>query len=215
MQNTLQLTKWEWFKVRRLRIPWILLAIAVLVSQLGIWVNYLAFNNETVKEVVGGGTASYSMSWDEDTPISVTITCSDVANDRMPAGFEQLTEMQREEFLMQVDAWVASGDCASFQADEQFRRGFTLPNSITQSIAIISSFRPIAVGPILIMILAASIVGIRIWLRHPTNRSCRRHRTMEIPIRQVSAAHKDEFRRACRHCARRRGFQLGNRTNLH
>ena len=157
MQHTLRLTKWEWFKVRRNRMPWILLVIAVLVSQLGIWVNYLAFHNETVQEVVGGGTASYSMSWDENTPISVTITCSDVVNDRMPAEFDQLTESQREEFLMEFDAW--RGTCESFQADEQFRRGFTLPNSITQSIAIISSFKPIAIGPILIMILAASIVG--------------------------------------------------------
>ncbi len=155
MQHTLRLTKWEWFKVRRLRMPWILLVIAVLVSQLPIWVNYLAYHNETVQEVIGGGTASYSTAWDGETEI--TITCSDVVNDRMPAGLDQLTEWQREEFLMEVDAWRSN--CEGFQADEQYRRSFTLPNSITQSIAIVSSFQPIAIGPILIMILAASIVG--------------------------------------------------------
>lgn len=159
MQHTLRLTKWEWFKVRRLRMPWILLAIAVLVSQLGIWVNYLAFHNDDVNMLMGGGFVSYSVSWEEPTPGSLTITCSDFVNDRMPPGFDQLPEDRREEFLKEMDAWRTQGVCDAFADREQLRRGFTLPNSITQSIAIISSFRPIAVGPILIMILAASIVG--------------------------------------------------------
>ncbi len=159
MQHTLRLTKWEWFKVRRLRMPWILLVIAVLVSQLGIWVNYLAFNNDDVNMLMGGGFVSYSVSWEEPTPGSLTITCSDFVNDRMPSGLDQLPEDRRAEFLKEMDAWRADGVCDGFADREQLRRGFTLPNSITQSIAIISSFRPIAIGPILIMILAASIVG--------------------------------------------------------
>ena len=159
MQHTLRLTKWEWFKVRRLRMPWILLAIALLVSQLGIWVNYLAFNNDDVNMLMGGGFVSYSVSWEEPTPGSLTITCSDFVNDQMPPGFDQLPEDRRAEFLKEMDAWRTDGVCDGFADRQQLRRGFTLPNSITQSIAIISSFRPIAIGPILIMILAASIVG--------------------------------------------------------
>ena len=159
MQNTLRLTKWEWFKVRRLRMPWILLAIAVLVSQLGIWVNFLAFHNDEVSMIVGGGMASYSVSWEEPTAGSYTITCSDVANDRMPPGLDEIPDDRRAQLLKELDEWRAEGVCDSFSSREQLRRGFTLPNSITQSIAIVSSFRPIAVGPILIMILAASIVG--------------------------------------------------------
>ena len=159
MQHTLRLTKWEWFKVRRLRMPWILLVIAVLVSQLGIWVNFLAYHNDTVSMLMGGGTASYSVSWDEPTPGSLTITCSDFVNDRIPPGFDQLPDDRRAEFLKQMDEWRTEGICDRTASLKQLRRGFTVPNSITQSIAIISSFRPIAVGPILIMILAASIVG--------------------------------------------------------
>lgn len=159
MQHTLRLTKWEWFKVRRLRILWVLLAIALLVSQLSIWVNYLAFHNDDVNMVMGGGFVSYSVSWEEPTPGSLTITCSDFVNDRMPPGFDQLPEDRRDEFLKEMDSWRTDGVCDGFANREQLRRSFTLPNSITQSIAIISSFRPIAIGPILIMILAASIVG--------------------------------------------------------
>lgn len=159
MQHTLRLTKWEWFKVRRLRMPWILLVIVVLVSQIPIWVNYLAFHNDDVNMVMGGGFVSYSVSWEEPTPGSIEITCSDFVNDRMPLGFDQLPEDRRAAFLEEMDAWRTDGVCDGFADREQLRRGFTLPNSITQSIAVVSSFRPIAIGPILIMILAASIVG--------------------------------------------------------
>ncbi len=159
MQHTLRLTKWEWFKVRRLKMPWILLAIALLVSQLGIWVNYLAFHNDDVNILMSGGFASYSVAWEEPTPGSYTITCSDFVNDRMPPGLDQIPEDRRAELLKEMDAWRTEGVCNRFASRNQLRRGFTLPNSITQSIAIISSFRPIAIGPILIMILAASIVG--------------------------------------------------------
>ena len=159
MQHTLRITKWEWFKVRRLKMPWILLAIALLVSQLGIWVNYLAFHNDDVNILMSGGFASYSVAWEEPTPGSYTITCSDFVNDRMPPGLDQIPEDRRAELLKEMDAWRTEGVCNRFASRNQLRRGFTLPNSITQSIAIISSFRPIAIGPILIMILAASIVG--------------------------------------------------------
>ena len=159
MQHTLRLTKWEWFKVRRLRMPWILLAIALLVSQLGVWVNYLAFHNDDVNILMSGGFASYSVAWEEPTRGSYTVTCSDFVNDQMPPGLDQIPEDRRAELLKEMDAWRAEGVCDRFASREQLRRGFTLPNSITQSIAIISSFRPIAIGPILIMILAASIVG--------------------------------------------------------
>ena len=111
MPQVLRLTRWEWYKLRRLRMPWILLTAAVLVSQLGIWVSYLAYHNDSVQEVVGGGASSYSMSWDENEELSVTMTCADVVNDRMPAGFNQLTERQQEEFLRESAAWRAGGGC--------------------------------------------------------------------------------------------------------
>ena len=157
--QVLRLTRWEWFKLRRLRMPWMLLAVAVLVSQFGIWFNYLAYHNDTVQEVMEGGTASYSMAWDDDRHVSVTMTCADVANDRMPAGFDRLTQGQRDEFLGEMDAWLATGECGDFQASTELRRSFTLPSSVTGSISGFSSLGPIAIGPLLIMILAASVVG--------------------------------------------------------
>ncbi len=153
--HVLRLTKWEWFKLRRRWMPWILLAIAVLLSQVGIWANYAAYHNDTVQEVFGGGSSSFGVSFEEDgQTTSVDISCTDVANDRMPDEFDQLTEEQRESFLKDIKEWSESGACDSFQAADEFRNGFTLPDSITGTIGGFSS-----IGPLLIMILAASVMG--------------------------------------------------------
>ncbi len=158
MQQTLRLTRWEWFKLRRLRLPWILLGVALLVSQLVIWVNYAAYHNDTVQMALSGGFASYSVSWEEGNT-SVEMTCADLVNNRLPSGFNQLPPEWRESFLEGMEEWRASGACANFQAAAEFRKNFTLPSSITASVAGFSSLGPIAMGPLLIMILAASLVA--------------------------------------------------------
>ena len=35
--QVLRLTRWEWFKLRKRWMPWILLAVAVAITQLSIW----------------------------------------------------------------------------------------------------------------------------------------------------------------------------------
>ncbi len=157
--DVLRLARWEWFKIRRLRMPWVLLGLAVLISQLGIWVNYLAYHNDTVKEVVGGGTASYSVSWDQSGESALTMTCADVVNDRIPSGLDQLPREQQREFLEGVAAWRADGSCDNLQSLAEYRKGFTVPDSITASISDFSSLGPVALGPLLVMVLAASLVG--------------------------------------------------------
>ena len=54
--HVLRLTKWEWFKLRKRWMPWILLGIAVLLAQIGFWASYAAYHNDTVQEVFGGGS---------------------------------------------------------------------------------------------------------------------------------------------------------------
>ena len=157
MQQTLRLTKWEWFKLRRLRMPWILLAIAMLASQVVIWVSYLAYHNDTVQQVMTGSFISYSMAWDENT--SMEVTCVDVVNDRMPSGFDQLTPEQREEFLREMEMWRLEVSCDAFKAAEELRKDFTLPGSIIASVSGFSSLGPIAIGPLLLMILAATLIA--------------------------------------------------------
>ena len=158
MQDVLRLTKWEWFKLRRLRLPWVLLAVAVLVSQIGIWVNYLAYHDDTVHQLVNGGDSSIGISPDEWQGVKVTASCVGIARGQMPAGFDQLTEEQRTMAVEEVAAW-RSEDCAGTVALDELRRGFTLPNSMTTSISDFSSLGPVGIGLLLIMFLTASLVG--------------------------------------------------------
>ena len=153
--HVLRLTKWEWFKLQRRWMPWILLGIAVLLAQLGLWASYVAYHNDTVQEVFSGGTSSFATSFERDgETVSVEMSCADIVNDRTPPELDQLTEEQKQIFLNDVEEFFGEGACDNFQAADEFRKGFTLPDSITGAIGGFSS-----VGPLLIMVLAASIIG--------------------------------------------------------
>lgn len=153
--HVLRLTNWEWFKLRKRWMPWILLGIAVLLAQLGLWASYFAYHNDTVQEVLGGGSSSYGQTWEEDGQIiSLSMSCVDYINGHTPPELDQLTEEQRQEFLAGVEASLGDGACDNLQSRDVFRKGFTLPDSITGAIGGFS-----AVGPLLIMVLAASVMG--------------------------------------------------------
>ena len=153
--QVLRLTRWEWFKLQRRWMPWILLGIAVLLAQIGLWASYAAYHNDTVQEVFGGGSSSFGTAFEEDGKvIEIEVSCTDIVNDRMPPEFDQLNEQQRRIVQSDVDAWIESGACDNLQAADEFRKGFTLPDSITGAIGGFS-----AVGPLLIMVLAASVMG--------------------------------------------------------
>ena len=153
--HILRLTNWEWFKLRKRWMPWILLGIAVLLAQVGFWANYAAYHNDTVQEVFSGGSSSFSTTFERDgETLSLTMSCQDIVNDRMPSEFDQLTEEQKQIFLNDVEEFFGGGACDNFQAVDEFRKGFTLPDSITGAIGGFS-----AVGPLLIMVLAASVMG--------------------------------------------------------
>ncbi len=160
IRQVLLLTRWEWYKFRRLRMPWILLAIAVLVSQLGIWVEYAAYHNDTVQDVLSGGTSTVGTTYEMDgRAVLVEVSCEHVVGGRMPPEIDQLPEEQRRDFLERVDEVLRRGACVDYIAADEFRKGFTLPDSITGSITRFASLGPIAFGPLLIMILAASLLG--------------------------------------------------------
>ena len=57
--DVLSLTRWEWFKLRRRRMPWILLVISVLLLQITFWGAYAVLRvGEAVTLGDGGSTAS-------------------------------------------------------------------------------------------------------------------------------------------------------------
>ena len=43
--HVLRLTRWEWFKLRKRWMPWLLLAVAIVVVQATLWGFYAAYGN--------------------------------------------------------------------------------------------------------------------------------------------------------------------------
>ena len=72
------LVRWEWFKLRRRWMPWILLALLVLVTQLSILGTWFAFNlSENIVDAFPSDASSRLQALDLD--------CGDVLDGRGPS----------------------------------------------------------------------------------------------------------------------------------
>ena len=152
--QVLRLTNWEWFKLRHRWMPWILLAVAVVFVQIGVWVPYAAYHNKTLQEITSGGSSSFGVSAEVDGElVSVDVSCVDLVEGRMPAGVDRLPENERQAFLDDMERF-RDESCGNVTARETFREGFVLPSAATEAIRGV-----LAIAPILVMILAGSIVG--------------------------------------------------------
>ena len=152
--DVLRLTGWEWFKLRRRWQPWILLAVAIILGQIGIWVSYGAYHNETLQEFMSGGSSSMSSSYEQDgETISVSITCAEIVNGQSPEGIEKLPEGQRTEFLADVERFREES-CSNIEAREILREGFALPSAISNTISGLFN-----IAAFLVLILTASALG--------------------------------------------------------
>ena len=157
--EVLRLTVWEWFKLRRRWMPWILAAVAILLSQLGLWIGYAAYHSEDLREFFNFQSfSSTSLSTEdaEGNPISIEVSCADLHEGDIPpeieAQIKRLSERDQERFLQQVDELRV--ELCDDNPLEDTRGSFVMPNSITGGIN--GAF---AVGAILVMILAASATG--------------------------------------------------------
>ncbi len=137
------LVRWEWFKLQRRWMPWILLAIMLLFSQLFIWGTFFSYKSQVQSsgEVFIGG---------RDIEGSFRVSCNDVLagnTSSLPSNIspDMLQELKRQ--------------CASMAQgrDSQLREmysGFTIPGSIPNVLGVAQSM-----GMILIAILTASTLG--------------------------------------------------------
>ena len=99
--DVLSLSRWEWFKLRRRRMPWVLLTLTVLLLQFAFWVSYA---------LLRGGLTLFVEGRD---PGSITVL-----------------------------------------TDVRFIEMFAFPNSLTNGLA-----GAHLVGRIMVMVLAASVIG--------------------------------------------------------
>ena len=154
LAHVLRLTIWEWFKLRRRWQPWILLAVAIVLAQIGLWVSYTAYHNERFQELMSGGSSSMGTSYEQDgETVSVSITCAEIVNGQTPEGIEKLPEDQRQEFLEDMERF-GEESCSAVEAREIIREGFALPSAIPNTITGLFD-----IAAFLVLILTASALG--------------------------------------------------------
>ncbi len=152
--QVIRLTAWEWFKLRRRWMPWILAAVILLVAQLGLWISYAAYHNESFRSFVG--QSSNSMGFEGEDELGETFTfetdCVEIIEGTYLDKIGGYSESQREPILEAVEDFRSN--CEGLTVRSELREGFVLPSSISDAIG---SAHGITV--ILVMILAASAVG--------------------------------------------------------
>ncbi|MBI2866619.1 MAG: ABC transporter permease [Chloroflexi bacterium] len=138
------LVRWEWFKTQRRWMPWILLLIFLLFSQLGVWENFFSYRN---LQSTGGGIV---FSTGEPRGRGSMVTCNDVlAGDgsmlpgNLPPGVLEGLRQQCQQQQAQQGEQL-----------QRLRESFALPGSILAALSFVQS-----IGLVLFAILTASAFG--------------------------------------------------------
>lgn len=147
-----RLARGEWRKIRRRRMPWVLLGLVVLVSQILTWSFYVVYH--IGDQPLGAPIEPFEYSGSEG---SIVVTCQDVVEQRADAKLEAVTGTLAPEEFERVGTQAAewSETCEGYRTPDEARSEFTLPYSITN----------IATAPLVffimpILVLAASAVGM-------------------------------------------------------
>ena len=120
------LTRWEWFKLRSRRMPWILLTILVLFTQLFIWGNFFAYLNSRGAEeqfTMGRGGSG-------EPPIVVTVVCRDLLQGELPElppNTDPRIYERIEDFCERVEHGVSRKSSGRCGATSRFPGAFPTP----------------------------------------------------------------------------------------
>ncbi len=148
MGRVLRLTLGEWYKQRRRWLPWILLAVLVLISQAFLWGFYVVYHVSDE-----GSVLSRPYEYTSNTA-SVEVTCEDVLERRVEGKIAQFSGDERRIVEEGVEEWRPG--CSDYISADENLSFFTLPASISVGLAVLFSTRFVILLP---MVLAASSLG--------------------------------------------------------
>lgn len=139
-----RLTRWEWFKLRKRWMPWILLLILVLFSQIAIVGSYFSYQSVSSGGQIPlndapGSTEGLRFVQCEDVLANPPVLPTDI-NPQVAAGLR--AQCEERAVRRTVELGVHYGN-------------LTLPGSIGAAVSTAS-----AIGGLLIAVLAASVVGV-------------------------------------------------------
>jgi ABC-type transport system involved in multi-copper enzyme maturation permease subunit len=148
ISNIANLAKWEWFKLQRRWMLWVLLVFAILFGQLAVWGQYFSYQN---LRSTGGELTVPATLQQQQGRVPRTVACNDLLSGdpaRRPADLDA-----------QVVAGLAA-QCGQLQGALPARlarayQGFALPGSLRTALGIVQTL-----ALILMAILTASAIGI-------------------------------------------------------
>ena len=152
--QVLRLTRWELFKVRKRWMPWILLAVAIVVVQATLWGFYSSYGGLYEPEIiVYHGPQDAEGFWSS----VIRLSCVDVDDAKIESAMERVLKEERESVLAEIEdgrescpgglRWVA-------EEQQRHREVFVLPGSLANGLGVAHY-----IGVLLVMILGASVVG--------------------------------------------------------
>ena len=137
------LVRWEWFKLRYRWMPWILLAILVLTTQLFIWGAFFAFRD--TQDTIN---TSYTFTFSSSDGPAVEYDCDDLLDGRVPDSTLPSEARQR-----MLEA------CRRSRANQQEQLGELYSLITPPGIAVFAMGAGQAIGLILVAILTSSVIG--------------------------------------------------------
>ena len=147
-----RLSVWEWHKVRRRWLPWVLLAIVVVLMQAAVWGAYVVHRSEPFSPT-HGIQLSDTEGENKEAVFEAEWKCKDVRGDRIPPGIEELADEHRDSALASVEEFRKS--CEGYEEGLDFsRHAVLLPNSILLAFTLMQGTLFI-----LVSILAAAALG--------------------------------------------------------
>ncbi len=142
------LARWEWFKLRRRWMLWVLLLFAILFAQLAVWGQYFSYRN--LQTTGGELTVPASLQQQQGRPPR-TVACNDLLSGdpaRAPTGLDPQVVAGLTAQCRQQAATMPARLERSYEA-------FTLPGSLRTALGIVQTL-----ALILMAILTASAIGI-------------------------------------------------------
>ena len=153
IRRVLRLTRWELFKLRRLWMPWIILAVLVILNQLSLWGTFVVYDSAladqyivvSVPANVDGEESAIRVSCDDIEAGTVDSLLTDVPNEFREQARQEV-ESHRER-CAEIRDQIAAGK-------QHFLDHWLLPGSLANGLKAVQDFMPI-----LVIILAASVFG--------------------------------------------------------
>ena len=146
--NIASLGRWEWFKLRKRWMLWILLVFAILFGQLAVWGGFFSYQN---LQRTGGELTVPATLQQNQGRVPRTVACNDLLSgdpSKQPADLDPQVLGGLTAQCRQQAATLPERLARAYQ-------GFTLPGSVTSALSVVQTL-----ALILIAILTASAIGI-------------------------------------------------------